>query len=72
MQWMYAYYLKRENNPNKKWNIVFMSLQNTTLALLASRSTDWANGPLIIIKNNNLNVQYIALFQYWSKLLYKL
>ena len=40
-------YLKRKTNPNEKWIQVRMSLENTTLALLAPRSTaDWANGPL--------------------------
>ena len=46
MQWMYANYLKRETNPNKKWNLVRMSLEHTTLPLLAPLSTDWASGPL--------------------------
>ena len=42
--------LKRESNPNEKWNLVRISLVNTTLALLAPRSygtTNWANGPFI-------------------------
>ena len=43
---MYANYLKREANPNKKTNLVRMCLKHTTLSLLAPRSTDWANGPL--------------------------
>ena len=46
MQWMYANYLKRETNPNKKWNLVRMSLEHTTLPLLAPLSTDWASEPL--------------------------
>ena len=46
MQWMYANYLKRESNPNKNWNLVRISLELTTLSLLAPRSTDWASGPL--------------------------
>ena len=48
MQWMYANYLKRETNPNKKWNLVRMSLEHTTLPLLEPRSTSWASGPLDI------------------------
>ena len=32
---MYANYLKRENNPNKKWNLIRVALEHTTLALLA-------------------------------------
>ena len=43
---MYPNYLRRESNPNKKWKLVRMSLEHTTLPLLAPRSTDWANGPL--------------------------
>ena len=43
---MYANYLKRETTPNKKWNLVRMSPEHTTLPLLAPRSTDWASGPL--------------------------
>ena len=43
---MYANCLKRETNPNKKWNLVRMSLEHTTLTLSAPRSTDWAIGPL--------------------------
>ena len=39
MQWMCANYLKRETNPNKKWNLVRMSLEHRTLPLLAPRST---------------------------------
>ena len=31
---MYANYLKRESNPNKKWNLFRMTLENTTLALV--------------------------------------
>ena len=45
-QWMYANSSKTEINPRKKWNLVRMSLEHTTLRLLAQRSTDWANGPL--------------------------
>ena len=44
MQWMYANYLKRENSPNKKWNLVRVSLEHTTLPMLVPRSTDWGNG----------------------------
>ena len=29
--WMYENYLKREGNPNKKWNLVRMSLEQKTL-----------------------------------------
>ena len=56
MQWMYANYLKRETNPNKKWNLVSMSLEHTTLPLLAPRSTNWASGPLDtkVLQINNL------------------
>ena len=45
MQWIYAYYLKRESNPNKKWILVRMRLEHTMLPWLAPRSTDWATGP---------------------------
>ena len=34
VQRMYENYLKRESNPNKKWDLVRMSLENTALALL--------------------------------------
>ena len=57
---MYVNYLKRESNPNKKWNLVRTSLEYSTLpllaltclelmtwSLLAPGSTDWANGPLM-------------------------
>ena len=44
---MYANFLKREGNPNKKWNLVRMSLERMTLPLLAPRSTDWAKRPFI-------------------------
>ena len=43
---MYAKHLKRETDPNKKWNRVRMSLEHTALPLLAPRSADWASGPL--------------------------
>ena len=39
-------FLKRESNSNKKWNLVRMSLEHTTLPLLAPSSTNWANLPL--------------------------
>ena len=35
---MYANYLKRESNPNKKKDLVRMTLEHTTLPLLAPRS----------------------------------
>ena len=41
---MYANYLQRASIPNKKRNLVRMSLEHRTLLLLAPRSTDWANG----------------------------
>ena len=56
MQWMYANYLKRESNPNKKWNLVRSSLEHRTLLLLAPRSTNWANGLL------DTNVLQIKIF----------
>ena len=37
-------YLKRESNPNKKWNLVRMSFEHSTLPLLAPCSTDCDNG----------------------------
>ena len=43
---MYANYVKRETNANKKWNLVRMSLELTALTLLAPGFTDWAGGPL--------------------------
>ena len=44
---MYASYLKRESNPNKKVKSgPYMSLEHRTLPLLEPRSTDWPNGPL--------------------------
>ena len=46
-QWMYANYLKIESYQHKKRNMVRMSLQLMTLALLAPRSADWAKGTLI-------------------------
>ena len=46
-QWMYANYIKIESYPHKKRNLVRMSLQLMTLALLAPRSADWAKGTLI-------------------------
>ena len=55
-QWLYANYLKRESNPNKKWNLVHMSLEHRNLALLAPCSTDWANGPF------DTNVEEISIF----------
>ena len=37
-------YLKNESNASKKWNLLGMSLEHTTLPLLlVPRSTDWAN-----------------------------
>ena len=39
-------FLKRESNPSKKWNLVSMSFEHTTLPLLAPSSTNWANLPL--------------------------
>ena len=56
MQWMYANYLKRESNPNKKWNLIRMSLEHRTLLLLARSSTDWGNGAF------DTNVQQINIF----------
>ena len=56
---MYANYLKRESNPNKKWNLIRMSLEHRTLPLLAPRSTNWANGPLI-----KMYAKYIV-FKQW-------
>ena len=53
---MYGNYLKRESNPNKKWNLVRMSLEHTTLQLLAQRSADWAN------RTFDTNVQQIEQF----------
>ena len=38
---MYVNYLKRESNPNKKWNLVRMSFEHRTLPFLAPRSTEW-------------------------------
>ena len=35
----------KEKNPNKKWNLVGMSLEHRTLPLWAPCSTNWANGP---------------------------
>ena len=32
--WIYGNYLKRESNPNKKSNLVHMSLEHRTLPLL--------------------------------------
>ena len=46
IQWIYANYLKRESNPNKKWILVRMSLEHLTLPLLIPRFTNWANWPL--------------------------
>ena len=55
MQWMYANYLKRETNLNKKGNFVCMILEHTTLPLFARRSTNWANGPLDTdLQQNNM------------------
>ena len=39
-------YLKIESDPNKKWNLLGMSLELSTLPLLTPRSTNWANGLL--------------------------
>ena len=58
MQWMYANYLKRESNLNKKWNLVRMSLEQTTLLLLAPRSTDLANAAF------DTSVQRIIIFKH--------
>ena len=35
--------LKKINNSNKKWNVVSMILEHTTLTLSGPRSTDWAS-----------------------------
>ena len=48
--------IKRESNPNKKWNLVHRSLEHTTLPLLAPRSTDWANGAF------DTNIEQINIF----------
>ena len=53
---MYASYLNRQSNPNKKWNLVRMSLEHTTLQLLAPHSTDWTNGAF------DTNIQQINIF----------
>ena len=37
---LYANVLKTKNNPNKKWKLVRISLELTTLKLLAPRSTN--------------------------------
>ena len=58
-QWMYANYLKIESYPHKKRNLVRMSLELMTLALLAPRSANWANGPLI-----QMYAKYIV-FKQW-------
>ena len=58
-QWMYANYLKIESYPHKKRNLVRMSLELMTLALLAPRSANWANGPLI-----QMYAKYIVLKQW--------
>ena len=63
---MYESYLKRETNPDKKWILVRMSLEHTTLALLARRSTDWASGPFVtnMLQNNIVNaVNVLKLFK---------
>ena len=39
----YLNYLKRESDPNKKRNLIRMSLEHMTLPLWATRFTDWAN-----------------------------
>ena len=54
---MYANCLKTETNPNKKWNLVRMSLEHATLPLPAQRSTDWASGPLdtYVLQVNNFD-----------------
>ena len=49
-------YLEIESNPNKKWNLLGMSLEHTTLPLLVPRSTDWANGPI------DTNVEQLNIF----------
>ena len=55
MQWMYINYLKRESNPNKKWNLISMSLEHSNLRLLAPRSTNWAMGPFYTsVEENNI------------------
>ena len=53
---MYPNYLKRESNPNKKWNLFRTSLEHTTLPLLAPRSTNWASEPLdtSVVQANNV------------------
>ena len=53
---MYAIYLKRESDPNEKWNLVHMSLEHRILPLWAPRSTDWANGPF------DTNVEQLNIF----------
>ena len=51
---MYVNYLKRESNPDKKLNLVGMSLERRTLPLLAPRSTHWANRTFdtSVVQNN--------------------
>ena len=48
--------IKTESNPNKKWDLARVSLERTTLPLLAPRSTNWANVPV------DTNVQQVNLF----------
>ena len=56
---IYANYLKTESIPHKKINLVRMSVELMTLALLAPRSANWANGPLI-----QVYAKYIV-FEQW-------
>ena len=42
---MYANYFKRENNANKKRNLVLVSLEHRSQPLLAPRPTNWVIGP---------------------------
>ena len=62
---MYANYLKRETNPNKKTNLVRMCLEHTTASLLAPRSTDWASGPL---NTNVLQIKNFYAVNVWKLL----
>ena len=54
---MYGSNSKRESNPNKKWNVICLSLEHRTLPLLEPRSTDWANGPF------DKNIEQFNIFQ---------
>ena len=44
-------------NPCKRWNLIRVSLEHTTLPLLVSRSTDWDNGAFDtnLFQNNIFN-----------------